>query len=176
MTTVGSSSPRRSSRRVRPPVPSRTRTSPIGTRPGSSGSGCWSSAPAPVEAFKSRGADFVVADTLEELVAMMNKLTDAPLLKPEVIRAQIGHEICRDNQPIRERRSGAGDPELATLPRRPDRPHRRTAPHPRPCGRTADRRQAAHPDPKDLGWHPDRSVFAGSRRQRTADPRSVRRR
>ncbi len=46
-------------------------------------------APAPVEAFKSRGADFVVADTLEELVAMMNKLTDAPLLKPEVIRAQI---------------------------------------------------------------------------------------
>ncbi|MFN8071701.1 MAG: FAD-binding dehydrogenase [Mycobacterium sp.] len=46
-------------------------------------------APAPVEAFKSRGADFVVADTLEELVAMMNKLTDAPLLKPELIRAQI---------------------------------------------------------------------------------------
>ncbi len=46
-------------------------------------------APAPVEAFKSRGADFVVADTLEQLVAMMNKLTDAPLLEPEVIRAQI---------------------------------------------------------------------------------------
>ena len=46
-------------------------------------------APAPVEAFKSRGADFVVADTLEQLVAMMNKLTDAPLLEPEMIRAQI---------------------------------------------------------------------------------------
>lgn len=46
-------------------------------------------APAPVEAFKSRGADFVVADTLEDLVAMMNKLTDSPLLDPAVIRAQI---------------------------------------------------------------------------------------
>jgi predicted oxidoreductase len=46
-------------------------------------------APAPVEAFKDRGADFVVADTLEELVAMMNKLTDEPLLDPQTIRAQI---------------------------------------------------------------------------------------
>jgi predicted oxidoreductase len=46
-------------------------------------------APAPVEAFKSRGADFVVADNLEDLVAMMNKLTDEPLLDPQVIRAQI---------------------------------------------------------------------------------------
>jgi predicted oxidoreductase len=46
-------------------------------------------APAPVEAFKTRGADFVVADTLEELVAMMNKLTDEPLLDPVGIRAQI---------------------------------------------------------------------------------------
>ncbi len=46
-------------------------------------------APAPVEAFKSRGADFVVADNLEELVAMMNKLTDEPLLDPHAIRAQI---------------------------------------------------------------------------------------
>lgn len=52
-------------------------------------------APAPVEAFKSRGADFVVADTLEELVAMMNKLTDEPLLDPQVIRDQIE---ARDRQ------------------------------------------------------------------------------
>ncbi|WP_313674074.1 FAD-binding dehydrogenase [Mycolicibacterium sp.] len=52
-------------------------------------------APAPVEAFKSRGADFVVADTIEELVAMMNKLTDEPLLDPASIRAQIE---CRDLQ------------------------------------------------------------------------------
>ena len=52
-------------------------------------------APAPVEAFKSRGADFVVADTLDELVAMMNKLTDEPLLEPQSIRDQIE---ARDRQ------------------------------------------------------------------------------
>lgn len=46
-------------------------------------------APAPVEAFKTRGADFVVSDNLEDLVAMMNKLTDEPLLDPVTIRAQI---------------------------------------------------------------------------------------
>ena len=46
-------------------------------------------APGPVEAFKDKGADFVVADNLEELVAMMNKLTDTPLLDPAEIRAQI---------------------------------------------------------------------------------------
>lgn len=52
-------------------------------------------APAPVEAFKSHGADFVVADTLEELVAMMNKLTDEPLLGHQTIRDQIE---ARDRQ------------------------------------------------------------------------------
>ena len=37
-------------------------------------------APGPVEAFKQHGADFVVADSLAELVAGMNALTDTPLL------------------------------------------------------------------------------------------------
>jgi predicted oxidoreductase len=46
-------------------------------------------APAPVEAFKRHGADFVVADTVEELVAGMNKLTEEPLLDAAAIRAQI---------------------------------------------------------------------------------------
>ena len=46
-------------------------------------------APAPVEAFKQHGADFVVADTLEELVAKMNALTDEPLLRADAVRAQI---------------------------------------------------------------------------------------
>ncbi|MEH1130212.1 FAD-binding dehydrogenase [Micromonospora sp. CPCC 206061] len=46
-------------------------------------------APAPVEAFKRHGADFVVADTLDELVASMNKLTEEPLLDVAAIRAQI---------------------------------------------------------------------------------------
>ncbi|HEX3546812.1 MAG TPA: FAD-binding dehydrogenase [Mycobacterium sp.] len=46
-------------------------------------------APGPVEAFKQHGADFVVADTLEELVGRMNKLTDQPLLDPATVRTQI---------------------------------------------------------------------------------------
>lgn len=75
-------------------------------------------APAPVEAFKSRGADFVVADTLEELVAMMNKLTDEPLLDPARIRAQIqSRDVQMDNpfskdaqvQGIRNSRRYLGD-------------------------------------------------------------------
>ncbi|NUT41059.1 MAG: FAD-binding dehydrogenase [Thermoactinospora sp.] len=52
-------------------------------------------APAPVEAFKRRGADFVVAATLEELVEGMNKLTDTPLLDAERLRRQI---VARDLQ------------------------------------------------------------------------------
>lgn len=62
-------------------------------------------APPPVEAFKSRGADFVVADRLEELVALMNKLTDEPLLDPAMIRSQIeardlqiANPYCKDAQ------------------------------------------------------------------------------
>jgi predicted oxidoreductase len=46
-------------------------------------------APAPVEAFKQHGVDFVVADTIRELVAKMNKLTSEPLLDVDHIRAQI---------------------------------------------------------------------------------------
>ncbi|MGW9116605.1 FAD-binding dehydrogenase [Streptomyces sp. NPDC055663] len=46
-------------------------------------------APTPVEAFKRHGEDFVVADTLDELVAGMNRLTDEPLLDPATIRRQI---------------------------------------------------------------------------------------
>ncbi|WP_018601817.1 FAD-binding dehydrogenase [Mycobacterium sp. 155] len=53
------------------------------------------SAPGPVEAFKRHGADFVVADDLESLVAKMNALTDEPLLDSKVIRAQIE---SRDSQ------------------------------------------------------------------------------
>lgn len=49
----------------------------------------------PVEAFKRHGADFVVATTLDELVAAMNALTEEPLLDVERIRAQIA---ARDAQ------------------------------------------------------------------------------
>ncbi|RFA21137.1 FAD-binding dehydrogenase [Subtercola boreus] len=47
------------------------------------------SAPPPVEAFKDNGADFVVADTLRELVAGMNDLTDERLLDYAEIERQI---------------------------------------------------------------------------------------
>jgi predicted oxidoreductase len=48
-------------------------------------------APGPVEAFKQRGADFVVRDTLDELVAGMNELVgaDAPQLDLAHVRAQV---------------------------------------------------------------------------------------
>jgi uncharacterized protein len=52
-------------------------------------------APAPVEAFKQKGADFVVASDLAELVKGMNALTPEPLLDP----AQVEREIrARDGQ------------------------------------------------------------------------------
>ncbi len=43
-------------------------------------------ASAPVEAFKQHGADFVVADTLPELVAGMNRLTGEDLVELEPLR------------------------------------------------------------------------------------------
>jgi predicted oxidoreductase len=42
-----------------------------------------------VEAFKKHGADFVVRDTLDELIAGMNALTDKPLLDPETVRREV---------------------------------------------------------------------------------------
>jgi predicted oxidoreductase len=46
-------------------------------------------APAPVEAFKSHGADFIVRDKLNDLVAAMNALVGNDLLKAEHLKAQI---------------------------------------------------------------------------------------
>ncbi|TRW43963.1 FAD-binding dehydrogenase [Georgenia yuyongxinii] len=54
-----------------------------------------SGAPGPVEVFKDRGADFVVAPTLPELVAGMNALTPRPLLD----RADVEREVlARDRE------------------------------------------------------------------------------
>ncbi|MFF2951417.1 FAD-binding dehydrogenase [Kitasatospora sp. NPDC057965] len=52
-------------------------------------------APAPVEAFKRHGEDFVTAATLEDLVARMNALTESPLLDATMMRRQIQ---ARDRQ------------------------------------------------------------------------------
>ena len=52
-------------------------------------------APAPVEAFKQHGADFVVAKTLPELVEGMNKLTASPLIDLADLERQI---VARDRE------------------------------------------------------------------------------
>mgnify|MGYP001072337116 FL=1 len=49
----------------------------------------------PVEAFKSRGADFAVASTLDELVAKMNTITGADLLDVATVRR---HVLARDRE------------------------------------------------------------------------------
>lgn len=58
-----------------------------------------------VEAFKAKGADFVVAQELETLVAGMNALTPTPLLKAEAVRrvveardAQMANPFAKDLQ------------------------------------------------------------------------------
>ncbi|QQK76147.1 FAD-binding dehydrogenase [Salicibibacter cibarius] len=48
-----------------------------------------SGAPAPVQAFKDKGEDFIVADTLEALVSGMNNLVEEKLLNTEHIEKQI---------------------------------------------------------------------------------------
>ena len=52
-------------------------------------------APAPVEAFKAKGADFVVAPTLTDLVAGMNALTPEPLIDLAALERQI---VARDRE------------------------------------------------------------------------------
>jgi predicted oxidoreductase len=55
-------------------------------------------APGPVEAFKRNGSDFVVADTLAELVAGMNRVTpDAPLDLAKVEREVVARDREMDN-------------------------------------------------------------------------------
>jgi hypothetical protein len=64
-------------------------------------------APAPVEAFKTKGADFIVRGNLDDLVSAMNALAGNDLLKTEAIRAQIeardreiGNAYAKDTQII----------------------------------------------------------------------------
>jgi uncharacterized protein len=52
-------------------------------------------APPPVEAFKQKGADFVVAATLPELIAGMNRLTPEPLLDPAAVEREV---VARDRE------------------------------------------------------------------------------
>ena len=75
--------------------------------------------PAPVEAFKERGADFVVAGTLAELVAGMNALTPRAAARPGAGRARGRGPRPGDGQPVHQGPAG-----------------RRAAPGPRPTAAT----------------------------------------
>jgi predicted oxidoreductase len=55
-------------------------------------------APAPVEAFKQHGADFVVASTLPELFAGMRTLTDVPFDEAAIERTVLEHDRELDNR------------------------------------------------------------------------------
>jgi len=56
-------------------------------------------APVAVDNFKKHGADFVVADTVEDLVAKMNSLTPEPLLDPQQIRRVVEDRDAQLNNP-----------------------------------------------------------------------------
>ncbi|MFG6603560.1 MULTISPECIES: FAD-binding dehydrogenase [unclassified Sulfitobacter] len=80
-------------------------------------------ATAAVEAFKEKGADFIVAEDLETLVARMNALTPETPVAPEHIRAQIaardgqlGNPFAKDAQitAIRGARNYRGDRLIRT--------------------------------------------------------------
>ncbi|HEV7191919.1 MAG TPA: FAD-binding dehydrogenase [Jatrophihabitantaceae bacterium] len=51
--------------------------------------------PEPVARFLDKGVDFVQADTLDELIERMNKVTDEPLLDAETVRREI---LARDRE------------------------------------------------------------------------------
>lgn len=57
-------------------------------------------APAPVEAFKKHGADFVVRDTVEALVEAMNDLTGEGLVPLDHLRAQLEARDREINNPF----------------------------------------------------------------------------
>ncbi|WP_374010759.1 FAD-binding dehydrogenase [Leifsonia sp. LS-T14] len=74
-------------------------------------------APGPVEAFKEHGADFVVADTLDDLLAGMQRIADVPLDTEAVARhiherdRQLDNEFGKDLQlaAVRSARRYRGD-------------------------------------------------------------------
>ncbi len=85
-------------------------------------------APAPVEAFKQKGADFVVERNLADLVRRMNEVTGEPLLDPAQVEREVvardrelDNEFSKDAQitAIRGARNYLGDKLIRVA-----RPHR----------------------------------------------------
>jgi hypothetical protein len=83
--------------------------------------------PGPVRAFLDKGVDFVQADSLEELIERMNKVTDTPLLDRETVRREIlGRDRELDNEYTKDLQIAAVRQARAYLP---DRISRIAAPH-----------------------------------------------
>ena len=179
---AGSCSPRRSSRRSsRSRAASRTPTSPARASASCCASGSARARPGPVEAFKEHGADFVVADTLDELFdGHARALAPTSPLDTENVRARDRGPRPRARQRVLQGRAAHRHPRRAQLPRRQAHPGGEAAPHPRPEGRAAHRREAARPHPQEPRRHPDRPRLPGARgRRRDRSPactRSARRR
>ncbi|MFN2518393.1 MAG: FAD-binding dehydrogenase [Jatrophihabitantaceae bacterium] len=91
-----------------------------------------SDVPAPVQAFLDKGIDFVQADTLDELIARMNTVTDTPLLDPETVRREIiGRDREMDNEYTKDLQIAALRQARSYLPDKISRvasPHRLTDP------------------------------------------------
>jgi predicted oxidoreductase len=88
--------------------------------------------PPPVQAFLDKGIDFVQADTLDELITRMNKVTDAPLLDPETVRREIiGRDREMDNDYTKDLQVAALRQARSYLPDKISRvasPHKLTDP------------------------------------------------
>ncbi|MDT4894896.1 MAG: uncharacterized protein QOE97_3931 [Pseudonocardiales bacterium] len=83
--------------------------------------------PGPVRAFLDRGEDFVQADTLDDLIEKMNKVTDEPLLDPETVRREvIGRDREMDNEYTKDLQVAALRQARSYLP---DKITRVAAPH-----------------------------------------------
>lgn len=128
-------------------------------------------ATAPVEAFKEHGEDFVVADTLDALVAGMNQITpDAPLdlaaikAQVEARDVQLDNPFAKDAQviAIRQARQYRGDKLVRTA-----KPHRILDPEAGPLIAvrlnilTRKSLGGLHTDEQARVLRPDGSVFDG---------------
>ena len=108
-------------------------------------------APAPVEAFKTHGVDFIVRDNLGDLVGAMNALSGRQSAEARLRQGPDRGARPRDRQSLRQGYAGDEHPQRAQIYRRPADPHRQTAPDSRSRAGPADRGQTQHPDPQDAG-------------------------
>ena len=133
-------------------------------------------APAPVEAFKTHGVDFIVRDNLADLVGAMNALAGERSAESGISEGPDRGARPRDHQPLRQGHAGFEHPQCPPLYRRPPDPHRQAAPDSRSRARPPDRGETQYPDPQDPGRLRDRSRFPRVRPGRQDHAGTLRRR